>query len=144
VLASGTPSAKLCPLGSNLQLRHWLQVREMRFHCANGLVLLRICAPSEGALVALLQKMSLVGSSASFSFLLLYSQHKPGVGKLVQLKSHLQKIKNTSESQNQLLCQYKYGKECKFYIKSVVLNLGYTYPLGVPNTATGGTKHQHF
>jgi len=27
---------------------------------------------------------------------------------------------------------------------SVVLNRGYTYPLGVPNTETGGTKHQHF
>ena len=27
---------------------------------------------------------------------------------------------------------------------AVVLNRGYTYPLGVPNTATGGTKHQHF
>jgi len=27
------------------------QVREMRFHCANGLVVLRICAPSVGALV---------------------------------------------------------------------------------------------
>jgi len=29
-----------------------LQVREMRFHCANGLVVLRICAHLEGALVA--------------------------------------------------------------------------------------------
>jgi len=27
---------------------------------------------------------------------------------------------------------------------AVVLNRGCTYPLGVPNTATGGTKHQHF
>jgi len=30
------------------------------------------------------------------------------------------------------------------YRRSVVLNRGYTYPLGVPNTGTGGTKHQHF
>jgi len=26
----------------------------------------------------------------------------------------------------------------------LVPNRGYTYPLGVPNTETGGTKHQHF
>jgi len=34
-----------------------------------------------------------------------------------------------------------------FYLSrssSVVLSRGYTYLLGVPNTATGGTKHQHF
>jgi len=43
--------------------------------------------------------------------------NKPGVGKVVKWKSHLQKMKNTSESQNQLLCQYKYRKECKFYIE---------------------------
>jgi len=30
------------------------------------------------------------------------------------------------------------------YSKAVVLNRGYTYPLGVPNTTKGGTKHQHF
>jgi len=29
-----------------------LQVRETRFHYADGLVVLRICAPLEGALVA--------------------------------------------------------------------------------------------
>jgi len=50
-----------------------LQVREMRFYCANGLVVLRICAPLEGALVALLQKMRFVGSNASFSLILLYT-----------------------------------------------------------------------
>jgi len=38
-----------------------LQVREMRLHCANSLVVLRICAPLEGALVA---KMRFVGSNA--------------------------------------------------------------------------------
>jgi len=27
---------------------------------------------------------------------------------------------------------------------TVVLNRGYMYPLGVPNTETGGTKHRHF
>jgi len=48
-------------------------VREMRFYCANGLVVLRICAPLEGALVALLQKMRFVGSNASFSLILLYT-----------------------------------------------------------------------
>jgi len=26
----------------------------------------------------------------------------------------------------------------------VVLNRGYMYPLGVPNTETGGAKHKHF
>jgi len=61
-----------------------LQVREMRFHCANGLVVLRICTPIEGALVALLQKMCFVGSNASFSLMLLYRHFKPVVGKLVQ------------------------------------------------------------
>jgi len=45
----------------------------MIFHCANGLVVLRICAPLEGALVALLQKMRFVGSNASFSLMLLYT-----------------------------------------------------------------------
>jgi len=73
----------------------------MRFHCSNGLVVLHICAPLEGALVALLQKMRFVGSNASFSLMLLYTWYKPGVGTLVQWKSRLQKIKNTSEPQNQ-------------------------------------------
>jgi len=73
----------------------------MRFHCANGLVVLRICALLEGALVALFQKMRFVGSNASFSLMLLYTWYKPGVGTLVQWKSRLQKIKNTSEPQNQ-------------------------------------------
>jgi len=50
-----------------------LQVREMRFHCSNDLVVLRTCAPLEGALVALLQKMRFVGSNASFSLMLLYT-----------------------------------------------------------------------
>jgi len=50
-----------------------LQVREMRFHGANGLVVLCICAPLEGALVALLQKMHFVGSNASFSLIRLYT-----------------------------------------------------------------------
>jgi len=36
-------------------------MRDMRFHCANGLVVLRTCAPSEGELVA---KMLFVGSNA--------------------------------------------------------------------------------
>jgi len=47
-----------------------LQVREMRFHYANGLVVLRICAPLEEALVI---KMRFVGSNASFSLMLLYA-----------------------------------------------------------------------
>jgi len=47
-----------------------LQVREMRFHCANDLVVLRICAPLEEHW---LQKMRFVGSNASFSLVLLYT-----------------------------------------------------------------------
>jgi len=47
-----------------------LQVREMRFHYSNGLVVLRICSPLEGALVA---KMRFVGSNASFSLMFLYT-----------------------------------------------------------------------
>jgi len=46
-----------------------LQVREMRFHYANGLVVLRICAPLEEYW---LQKMRFVGSNAS-SLTLLYT-----------------------------------------------------------------------
>jgi len=49
-----------------------LQVREMRFHCANVLVVLRIWAPL-GVSVALLQKMRVFGSNASFSLMLLYT-----------------------------------------------------------------------
>ena len=75
-----------------------LQVRGMRFHCADGLVVLRICAPLEEHW---LQEMRFVGSNASFSLMLLYTWYKPGVGTLVQWKSRLQKIKNTSEPQNQ-------------------------------------------
>jgi len=41
-----------------------LPAREMRFHCANDLVVLRICAPLEGELVA---KMRFVGSSAFYT-----------------------------------------------------------------------------
>jgi len=77
-------------------------MREMRFHCANSLVVLRICAPLEEYW---LQKMRFVGSNASFSLMFLYTQYKPGVGKLVQWKSHLQKIKNTSEPRaTKLVC----------------------------------------
>ena len=50
-----------------------------------------------------LKKMRFVGSNASFSLMLLYTLYKPGVGKLVQWKSHLQKTKNTSEPQNQFV-----------------------------------------
>ena len=74
-----------------------LQVREMRFHCANGLVVLRICAPLEEHW---LQKLRFVGSNASFSLMFLYTR---GVSKLVQWKSHLQKTKNTSEQQKQFV-----------------------------------------
>jgi len=74
-----------------------LQVREMRFHRANDLVVLRICVPSEEHW---LQKMRFVGSNTSFSLMLLYTWYKPRVGKLAQWKSHLQEIKNTSEPQN--------------------------------------------
>jgi len=45
-----------------------LQAREMRFHCANGLVVLRICAHLEEHW---LQKIRFVGSNASFSVMLL-------------------------------------------------------------------------
>jgi len=48
-----------------------LQVREMRFHCANGVVLvLRICVPLEEHW---LQKTRFVGSNASFSLMFLYT-----------------------------------------------------------------------
>ena len=47
-----------------------LQVREMRFHYANVLVALRICALSEGALVV---KMRFFGRNASFSLMFRYT-----------------------------------------------------------------------
>jgi len=74
-----------------------LQVREMRFHCSNGLEVLRICAPLEGALVA---KTALCWQQCFFLLMFLYTL---GVDKLVQWKSHLQKIKNTNEPQNQFV-----------------------------------------
>jgi len=46
-----------------------LQVREMRFHRANGLLVLCICARLEEHW---LQKMRLVGNNAFLSLLLLY------------------------------------------------------------------------
>jgi len=69
----------------------------MRF-CANGLVVLHICATLEGSLI---DKVRFIGSIA-FSLMLLYT-YKPGVCKLVQWKSHLWKTKNTSEPQNQFV-----------------------------------------
>jgi len=45
-------------------------MREMRLPCANGLVLLRICAPLEGVLAA---KMHFVGSNDPFSLMFLYT-----------------------------------------------------------------------
>jgi len=59
-----------------------LQVREMRFRCANGPVVLRISASLEGTLVA---KNALCWQRCLLTY------NKPGVGKLVQWKSHLQK-----------------------------------------------------
>jgi len=47
-----------------------LQVREMRFHCADALVVLRICAHLEEHW---LQKIRFIGSNASFSLMLLYT-----------------------------------------------------------------------
>jgi len=47
-----------------------LQLREMRLPYTNGLVLLRICAPLEGALAV---KTHFVGSNASFSLMFLYT-----------------------------------------------------------------------
>jgi len=49
------------------------------------------------------KEMRFFGSSASFSFMFLYILYKPGVGKLVRCRSHLQKTKNTSEPQNRFL-----------------------------------------
>jgi len=52
-----------------------------------------------------------------------------------------------SRTQLPVLCVYVEGTICRdndLECSAVVLNRGYTYPLGVPNTATGGTKHQHF
>jgi len=69
----------------------------MRFHDANSLVVLRICEPLEEHW---LQKMRFVGSNASFSLMLLYTEYKPGGGKLVQWIIHLQKIKNECKLKN--------------------------------------------
>jgi len=94
-----------------------LQVREMRFHCSNDLVVLLIYAHFEGALVALLQKMCFVGSNASFSLMLLYRHFKPVVGNLFNRRVICRKSKTPPSRKTSLLCPYKYGKECKFYIK---------------------------
>jgi len=69
-----------------------LQVRGMRLHCANVLVVLRICASLGGALVA---ENALCWQEYFFTH-----KYKPGVGKLVQWMIHLQKNKNTCEPQN--------------------------------------------
>jgi len=88
-----------------------LEGREMRFHCANGLVVQRILRTLKEAL---LQKCALLAA------MLLHPQHKPGVVKLVQWKSHLQKTKNTSKLPKiSLQCQYEYGKDWNFTLNDV-------------------------
>jgi len=52
-----------------------------------------------GAFVA---EMRFVGSNASFSLMLLYTWYRPGLGKLVQWKSHLQKTKKTESRKTSL------------------------------------------
>ena len=110
----------------------------MRFHCANGLVVLRICAPLEGAFrgrsCCIVVENALCWQQCFFFTHASLLINKPGVGKVVKWKSHLQKMKNTSESQNQLLCQYKYRKECKFYIKwrIVIVSMKFLFDFRVP------------
>jgi len=58
------------------------------------------CAPLEGALVALLQKMRFVGRNAAF----------------------FENKKTPASRTTSWLCQYKYGKECTFYIKMMYSN----------------------
>jgi len=77
------------------------------------MVVLRICAPSEGALVA---KTGFCLQKCFFSLMCLYTYYKPGAGKLVQQKSHLQKPKTPASRKTSLKCQYKNSKERKFFI----------------------------
>jgi len=55
-----------------------LQVREVRFHQANGLVVLLICGPLAGALVAFCWQQCF------FFTHVFYTLHKPRADKLVQ------------------------------------------------------------
>jgi len=77
----------------------------MRFW-ANGLVVLHICAPSEGALVA--TKCALLAAMLLFHSCSFTHSINQGWANLFN-RSHLQETKNTSEQQKQF--------ECKFYIK---------------------------
>ena len=108
-------------------------MRETRFHCANGLVLLRICAPSEGAFSHCCRKCALLAAMLLFHSCFFAHNINQGLANLLN-GSHLQKIKNTSESQNQLLCQYKNGKECKFYITwcTVIVSMKFLFDFRVP------------
>jgi len=83
------------------------QVRKMRFHCANGLLVLRICALLEAALVA---KNAFCWQQCLFLLTFFYIYYKSSMGKLVQQKSHLQKTKSTSEPQNQFVVSIQTSK----------------------------------
>jgi len=55
------------------------------------------------------KKCALLASMLLFSLMFLYTYYKPGMGKLVQWKRHLQKTKNTSEPQNQFVVSKQTG-----------------------------------
>jgi len=87
----------------------------MRFHCANSLVVLRICAPSEGALVA---KMRL-SRQQCFSHSINQGWANVFTGRVICRKPKHQRAAKPVCSVN------TYVKEYKFYIKccTVILSI---------------------
>jgi len=66
------------------------------------------------------------GSNAYFSLRFLYTLYKPGMGKLVQRKSQLQKTKNTSEPQSQFVVLAQIRQRMQVLHKMMYSNCHYS------------------
>jgi len=86
----------------------------MRFLCANGLVLLRICAPSEEHW---LQKMRLVGSNASFSLTILYTWCELGLGSMEESFAENQKHQRVAKT----VCSVSTNRNVSLAVQSIWL-----------------------
>ena len=88
-----------------------LQVREKRFHCANGLVVLR------EHWLHCCRKCALLAAMLFFHSCFFTHSINQGWANLFNGRVICRKSKTPASRKTSLLCQYKYGKECKFYIK---------------------------
>jgi len=81
-------------------------MREMRFNCANDLVVLRICAGSIGC-----KKCALLAA------VLLTHNINQGCANVFNIRVICRKPKTPKNLKTSLWGQYKYDREWKFYIK---------------------------